>query len=393
MTAATDLPHPAVRAVYGLLALAVGAGWLVAAALPAQAALAWGVESPGAGSVVEGSFTITAYVESFQDESVDAVRSRFRRGDQPVGDVRNMQRQGESSDARRPGVRRSTWTTEASVGSMPNGRYVVEVSVVNGVYPDGSPWQGHEVVIDSPPTAHLETVRVANADRREVEVRWVRSTAPDHVRYVLQRAAGGDFADVRTFPTSDTTSYVDTVPDYGEYRYRVKAVRMAADGSEREAVSDPRSVNVQPTSSERPENEDGEPDGPLGNRGENPDPASPAPSDSGASAPRLSTSSPGGGGGGGGNTSGRANSPSVQPPANANNTFEEYLDYGVPPPEWEEAEDEDDSDVVAGAEDPGTLTVFGDGGIDRERVLVPVAGGLVLTLFGLHIVRFLNPGA
>lgn len=399
MIPATPGPSAASRVLYALCALALASGWLVTAALPAQAALAWGVDSPGANQSVSDSVTITAFVESFQEESVDAVRARFRRGEQPVGEVRNMQHQGDTADARRPGVRRSTWTTQANVGSLPNGRYVVEVSVVDRLYPEGSAWQGHEIVIDSPPTARLETVRVADPAKREVEVRWLRSSAPDHLRYVLQRADGdGAFSDVRTFPTVDATSYVDTVPEYGEYRYRVTSVRQAADGGEREAVSEARSVSVQPDSSGRPEDDDGELDGPLGERADNPDGPAAPPSESGQpTTPRLSSNPSSGAAGGGPSASNRrAQQPSVSPPNNPNSTFEQYLDYGVPLPEWEEeaapVPDEGGDAVASGVDDAGTLTVFGDQGIDRERVLVPVASGLVLTLFGLHIVRFLNAG-
>ncbi|HVL99932.1 MAG TPA: hypothetical protein VM324_11635 [Egibacteraceae bacterium] len=390
MTEATGLPRPALRVCYALLALALSAGWLVAAALPARAAVSWGVESPVPGENVQGSFSVTAFVESFQTDRPQAVRVRLRHRDQSEGDVRNLQMQGES-DTGRPGVRRSTWTGPAfNVESYRNGTYVVEASVVSSLYPDGSPWQGHDVVVDSPPTAKIETVRVSDAARRKVEVRWLRSSGPaeDHVRYVVQRATGGgEFADVHSAVPVGALSHIDTVPAYGDFRYRVKSVRTAADGSEREVVSEPRGVTVKEDASGRPENEGGTIDGPLGGSGENPEGTAPPPSPSGnTSAPRLSLS-PGSGGGasGGGRTSGRAQVPTVSPP-NANSTFEETLDYGVPVPQWEEEQIADGG----GFDDEGTLTVFGGRELSSEQVLPPIAAGLVLTLGGLHIRRFLN---
>lgn len=382
-------PRPAVRVMYGLLALALLSGWLLAAALPVGAAQEWGVESPGAGEVVADAIMVRAYVVTFQEQRIDAVRSRLRRGDQPVGEVRNLSPRGSSQDAMLPGQTRSTYEGASNLSAMPNGRYVVEVSVVNNIYPDGSPWRGHEIILDAPPTAKIETVRVADPAARTVEVRWVRSTAPDHVRYVVQRAGpGGDFADVHTATASDAVTHVDTVPEHGEYRYRVRVVRMAADGTEREAVSEPRSVSVQPDASGRPETGE-EPEGseePAPTGGE----ATPGGSGPGTAAPRLTNPAPSGGANPS-TTSRRSQRPNVAPPPNPNTTFEERLDYGVELPEWETEEGAEAPEVAdASPSDGGTLTVFGGEELSTDQAVVPVAAGLVLTLFGLHIVRFLR---
>lgn len=386
-------PRPAVRVLYGLLALALLCGWLLAAALPVGAAQEWGVESPGAGEVVADAIMVRAYVVTFQEQRIDAVRSRLRRGDQPVGEVRNLSPRGSSQDAVLPGQTRSTYEGASNLRALPNGRYVIEVSVVNAIYPEGSPWRGHEIVLDAPPIAKIETVRVADPAARTVEVRWVRSTAPDHVRYVVQRAGpGGDFADVHTATTSDAVTHVDTVPEHGEYRYRVRVVRMAADGSEREAVSEPRSVSVEPDASGRPETGE-EPEG-----SEDPSPAptdgeaTPGGSGPGTSAPRL-TDSPPSGGTNPSTTSGRSQRPNVAPPPNPNTTFEERLDYGVELPEWEAEEGVETPEVADSSSEGGTLTVFGGEETSTDQAVVPVAAGLVLTLFGLHIVRFLRTDA
>lgn len=389
MTAAAVLPRPARRVLYGLLGLALSAGWLVAAALPAAGAQDWGVQSPGPGQVVDGAFIIEAYVVTFADQRVDQVRYQFRRDAHVVGGG-ILEPQGGSQTAPLPGQTRTTWQGRGDVSGLPNGTYVVEVSVVNAMYPEGSPWRGHEFVVDVLPTASLEVVRVADAAARKVEVRWARSTAPDHVRYVVERAGPeGGFAEVRSIDTSDTTVHLDIVPEYGDYRYRVKVVRMAADGTEHEAVSEPRSISVQPDSSGRPES-GGEPDGPLGERTEPPagDPAGEAAPGPATNTPRLSATSPSGSSPS--TTSARSQRPNVAPPPNPNTTFEERLDYGVPLPEWEGEEDPDVLADAGGSADGGTLTVFGDQDIDAGQALKPVAGGLVLTLFGLHIVRFLR---
>lgn len=381
----TACAPPVQRLLYALLALALASGWLVAAAVPAGAAVEWGLQSPGPGATLDGAFTINAYVESFSDEQVQSVRARFRRGDQPVGDVRSLTRQGPSESTRLPGVERSTWSAATNPGGMPNGTYVLEVSVTNSRYPDGSPWRGHEVIVDVVPTAKIETVRVASAEQRHVEVRWQRSGAPDFRRYVLERArAHADFRAVYTVETSDTGSHVDTVPEYGEYRYRVTVVRAAAGGGEHEVTSEPRAVLVQPDSSGRPETGEG-PSGPLGEQGAGAAP-DPPPAGGGASAPRLSTRGPGGSGGSARRGTARPPRPGIAPP-DANATFEGRLDYGSLP---EAAGGEEDRLADAGGFEDGTLTVFEDEERQTERVLVPVAAGLVFTLGGLHILRFLN---
>lgn len=389
---AAPAPAPALRVLHALLALAISSAWLVAAAVPAAAAQDWGVQEPGPGRTIDGPFIIDAYVVSFAEQNIDAVRSRFRRGEQPVGDVRTLAQRGDPQNAGLPGQTRSRWQAPVGVSGLPNGTYTLEVSVVDSLYPSGSPWRGHEVVIDVAPTATLETVRVADAEARTVEVRWVRTSAPDHVRYVVQRATGaGSFTDVHTAVTSDSVVHVDTVPEHGDYRYRVKVVRLGADGGEREAVSEARSVSVQPeaptrpVSGEEPEVTPGAPSE-VDTGGEGTGPGTSVPSLDPGTAPGVSAPS---------TTSARSQRPNVAPPPNPNSIFEERLDYGVPLPQPQpQVEVAPPDDAVAGAgqvEDGGTLTVFGGGSeLTTEQALKPVAGGLVLTLFGLHIVRFLR---
>lgn len=383
MTSAPSLPHPLFRVLYAALALALAAGWILADAVPAQAALNWGVESPGGGATVESSFTLTAYVESFRDDRVEAVRARLRRGDQQVGDVRNLERQSET-DAGQPGVRRSTWSSPVGIDSFANGTYTVEVSAVNRIYPEGSRWEGHEIVLDAPPVAKLETVRVSDASAREVQVRWVRSSAPDMKRYVVQRAqGGGPFTDVHTAGAADPTEYTDKVPEDGEYVYRLKAVRAGADGGEREALSEPRGVKVTPESSGRPQ---GDGSGPLAPQERTDEPgAPPPPRRSGVTTtPRLASRN----GAGGERNQSSAETPRVATaPPNANAEFQEQLDYGVELPEWEREVTER---VASGTSaDGGTLRIFDRADTQQSR-LTGVAAGLVFVLGGLHIMRFLN---
>lgn len=378
------LPHPVLRLLYGALALALAAGWLVAAALPADAA-DWSVQSPAAGAVITGDhIDVAASVTNFPEEGIETVEARLRRGDSEIVRV-GLNQRGAVEGTPIPGQQRSTWQGSISTRGLANGTYAVEVSVnSSNPLPSGGGWRGHQIVVDQAPTARLELARVADADARTVELRWASSSAPDHVRYVLQRAHGAAaFVDVHTATAAGASGHIDTVPEYGEYRYRIKVVRKAADGSDREAISEQRTVEVTPSASERPET-GGEPEGREPGEGE----AGPSGDGSGTAAPRLSGRSrpPS-------STSGRSQRPNVAPP-NPNSTFEERLDYGELPDWVGEGGDgaQADDPQVAGAagDDGGTLTVFGgeDGG--TEQILKPVAGGLVLTLFGLHIVRFLR---
>lgn len=375
--AVAALPHPALRVLHGLLALAIASAWLVAAALPASAqAIDWGVESPGPNHVIHGPFTLKGFAESVQDP--DAVRARIRRPDDQV-QLRNLRLAGEPEVQ---GVtRRSIWTTEVDGDALPlNGTYTLEVQVVSAGHPDGSPWQGHQVIVDRPPVAELAALRVADGDARTVEVSWVRSDAQDFIRYVLQRAHGdGAFADVHTAVVADATTHVDTVPEHGDYRYRIKTVRRGGDGGEREAVSGHGKVTVKP--------------GPPGRleSGQEPDTTPGAEQSPGSAAAPPSAPSTRRSGGSSGGSSGRARIPSRAAQERANSTFEEQLDYGVELPDWDsEAAGQERESAL---NDAGTLTVF-EQETDTQTALVPVAGGLVLTLFGLHIVRFLreDPG-
>lgn len=370
MTPAGAIVPPPLRALYGLFALALASSWLVTAALPAHAqTINWGVHSPGPDHIVREPFTLAGFAEAVQDP--DAVRARIRRPDDQV-ELRNLRLAGEPEV---DGVtRRSIWTTAVGADSLPlNGTYVLEVQVVNGMYPEGSPWQGHQVIVDRPPVAELETLRVTDGNARTVEVSWLRSDAQDFLRYVLQRAHGdGSFADVHTAGTPDATTHVDTVPEHGDYRYRIKTVRRGADGGEREAVSDAASVAVKPSG--RPPGADQPPTTPeAGDQGSGT-----------AASPRTPPSGrrPGGASAG---ASGRGRIPTRAEQERSNATFEERLDYGDDVPEWDPEAAGRDSAL----NDGGTLTVF-DRETDPQTALVPVATGLVLTLFGLHIVRFLR---
>lgn len=370
MAPAVARPHPLLRVPYGLLALALACSWLVSAALPAQAqTLNWGVDSPGPNHIIHGSFTFAGFVEAVREP--DAVRGRIRRPDGQV-ELRNLRLHGEPQGNV---TRRSIWTTAVDTDSLTvNGTYALEVQVVNDVYPDGSPWQGHEIIVDRPPVAELESVRVTDRNARTVEVSWLRSDAEDFIRYVLQRAQGdGPFADVHTAVTPDATTHVDTVPEDGEYRYRVKTVRRGADGGEVEAVSDAGSVAVKG----RPQRDENPTPGADNERSGRVAPPPPAPST------RRS------GGGRSAGSSGRVRVPSQADQERSNATFEERLDYGEDLPEW----DPEAAGRESALNEGGTLTVF-DRETDTQSALVPVAGGLVLTLFGLHIVRFLreDPG-
>lgn len=374
-------PHPALRALYAALALALASGWLLAGAVPAQAqALDWGVESPRPEDPpVKGALTLKAWVESVPQEG-ESVQARFLQDGLPVEDGRPLGGHHTLTRDRAPdpgpSPQRSTWTASFPADSFANGRYTVQVRVRSNVQPEGTEWRGHGIVLDAPPVAKMETVRVTDASARTVEVRWVRYAAPDMKGYTIQRAKGsGEFTDVHTAEAAES-SFTDTVPKDGSYKYRVTAVRAGVDG-DHTAVSETKSVKVSASSSGRPE---GDGEGPLAPK-ERTDAAA-GPSGGGPAAPRLSTRTRGGT-----RRSGPSGPNTARPPGDPNTAFSERLDYGVDFPTY--AGEGQEQAAGGMASDGGTLQLFERGDNQQSR-LKGVAAGLVFVLGGLHILRFLN---
>lgn len=422
------------RAATALLALALALGWLLVSAVPARAVTEWGVEQPGSGASVSEATYVRAYARSVQGEQVDGMRVRFRaEGGGQSGQVRDLSfASGQQQDA---GTQRSTWARPFDPlasdwhggGPMPNGRYTVEAQAVSSVdsvdFGDElhreSDWRGHQITVDAPPPATSVSAQVVDAEAGTVKVSWTASSVPDFRRYVVQRAAaGGGFSDVHTAQEAGAVSHTDTVDGDGEYRYRVRVVRAGADG-ERASMSEPKPVSVQgsPDDDEPADGDggdsggDGEGAGDSEGAGGSDDPGSPGVTSGNADPPRLSTRNEGQPTP---ESQGDTREPQTAPDPDvgsdferpSGDVFEKNLDYDTPegqPPQAAEQEGEEggrESRDGGGRSTPrgqasepegSRLTVLNGRDLNSQEVLVPVAAGLVLTLGGMHVRRFLNP--
>lgn len=424
--APVDAADLTARAAAALLALTLAFGWLLVSAVPARAVTDWGVEQPGSGAAVSEATYVRAYARSVEGEQVDGMRVRFLAdGGGQSGQVRDLSfTGGQRQDA---GTQRSTWgrpfdplASDWHGGApMPNGHYTVEAQAVSSVesvdFDDElhreSDWRGHRITVDAPPPPTSVNARVADAEAGTVEVSWSASSVPDFRRYVVQRAtAGGGFSDVHTAQDAGAVSYTDTVGGDGEYRYRVRVVRAGATG-ERTSMSDPAPVSVQasPDEDESPNGEggdgaDGEDAGESAGGSDEPGVTSGS-----ADPPQLSTRTeePSSSGSQDDTRAPRtAPGPGVgddfEPPSG--DVFEENLDYDTPEGQRPQAAEQEEDEGGRGggrgqptaqgqAREPegGQLTVLNGRELNSQEVLVPVAAGLVLTLGGMHVRRFLNP--
>lgn len=427
------------RAAASLLALGLAFGWLLVSAVPARAVTEWGIEQPASGASVSDGTYVRAYAQSVEGEQVDGMRVRFRaEGGGQSGQVRDL---SFASGQQGTGTQRSTWARPFDPLAsgwhggkpMPNGRYTVEAQAVSTVdsvdFGDElhreSEWRGHQIVVDAPPPPTSASAQVTDPEAGTVKVSWTPTSVPDFRRYVVQRAsAGGGFSDVHTAQDAGAVSYTDKVAGDGEYRYRVRVVRDGA-GGERASVSDPAPVSVQGSGDD--EESAGGDGGDSGGGAENPGGSEDAggPDDGGGSGDAGGS----GGAGSPGATSGSADPPELSTRSEDSSTsesegdtrspqtapdpdvgsrppgdvFERNLGYDTPegkPPQAAEREGEE-GDREGGrrstprgqASEPegGRLTVLNGRDLNSEEVLVPVAAGLVLTLGGMHVRRFLNP--
>jgi hypothetical protein len=406
----TDIPTPrlpAARAVVApALVLLLALGWVVAAAVAAEATVVrYGFESPSDGAQVEQTTTIGAYVDHGPPGEVDRVEVRFLRGGAVAGGSHVLQR---TDDVDTGGGRRTRFASSfdpmASAwhggGVAANGRYILEMRVRER-YTDAqerwTPWTaGPQITVNAAPPATRATARLADPETRSIEVGWetVGTKLPDFTRYVVQRAAGGnEFGEVYVSLDASEGSFTDVVPDDGTYRYRVTVHRLGGDGGERaSAPADSPAVDTQagqdPAAEEtsRPREDSEEPgadgggDDGLRNRSSGSISPSSGPSGSLPSSIRpRSTDTP------------EAAGPGVGP----SSIFEGTLDYGEIP---EGERTITDRRLVAAGEDAygpssgGMLNIM-ERELAPEQILVPVAAGLVFTLAGLHIRRFLrSPG-
>lgn len=417
-TASASPPAPAGtsprRMLGAVLVVALALAWVAAAAMPARAASNWGVEQPGAGASVTDQTYVRAFVDAISGEKIEGVRARFRQsgggGPGQVAELSFASRSG--GDA---GTERSTWARPFNPlasewhggGPVPNGRYVLEVQVVSSVesvdFEDQlrreSEWRGHEIVVDAPPPAASVSAEVADPKARSVRVSWQGTNVPDFRRYELQRArGGGEFSQVHTTSDPQATSFTDTVDEDGDYQYRVRVVRAGADSADKASMSAPAGVAVK-----KPAGQESSDAGGGGEPGGGDAGGGPSPGQSGA--PGISGGGPGSATG---DSEADARAPRTAPGPNVDDTieppdpnvFDEQLDYGEQgsgrdPAQAPQAAGEENDQRVAredtSVNDSGLLSVWDSRDLNNEDVLVPVATGLVLTLGGLHVRRFLNP--
>lgn len=374
------------RGAAGLLGPIV-AVWLVVLAAPASAAAAWGVEQPAEGARlnVPDPVTVVAFVDPHPSERVEEVEARFVRDGTVVGRRRSLQ--FASSEETGPGQRRTRWTGELDplasqwlAGEpMPNGHYELEARAhlsVQDVPQEPTPWEGHEVIIDVDPPATRAEARVLDDEAREVELRWEPVALPDLTRYLVERAAHGEeFTEIAEVAADAEPVVTETLPGDGVYHYRVRVLRSAADHGERRSEwSEHASVTIG-----GPEPEESEPSEEPGGEGEAEGGATGAPplvEPERAPAPEQPTAR------GTPQTEGR---------------YAPTLDYGelpspepvpepetVPPPPAAEGA-EPHPLAAAAPESRSTLHIERE--LVPERVLVPIAAGLVLTVGSCHLWR------
>lgn len=367
----------------GLSAVAVAMLALLSCmTLPVEAApFAYGVQSPANGERLTraDAITIIGFAEVANTERVDKVEARLMR----EGEVFAAERPMEPLDAQevRAGVTRSRWQLRVHPysspwvgGALPNGPLTIQVRVFTSfgnMESRATQWQGHPVIVDIDPPDTAVRATVLDAKAHSVQIDWEAVNLPDFTRYVVQRAVGEgeDWENLGQVSASERVSFVDHVPDYDVYRYRVRVFRAAASQGERGSqwsaaavvsVAEPPPP-AEPASAEGESGGSGEPA-----RGEAPPPAPPRVTVQRAPAPRA-----------------------PQPP----DVYSETLDYSdVATPQFAEQDDPSEPgapEPQAAGRGSGMLELE-----DREflpqRVLVPVAAGLLFTLGAWHVRRFMR---
>ena len=272
-------------------------------------------------------------------------------------------------------------------GVAPNGQYTLEYVVDSDATEGEDDRQRHEFRIDAPPPPQgAPGVGVQDAEAKQMIVAWQRNFAPDISSYTVERRLDdGKWRVAQDKIKPDQTQISDTAPAYGSYQYRVTAVRPAGDGSEevRTATSLPSlAVELQRTSPEIPSGTGGDDPGTGDGTGGTGTTGGTGSSSTGT-VPSLSGSP---------TTSGFGTQTDEQPgvalPRGFEDTYRGALDYDA---EQAEVTERVPVEVAQGGttEDGGTLTVL-DRAVDQQRVLPPLAGGLILVLSAAHVLRYLN---
>ena len=411
----------------------------VVRAAPAMAVEEWGVAAPSSGTTIRDRTHLSAFATAMPAERVEAVVLRLIGPGLAGAPTRELQ-----FEAGTPDGGRSAWGIDleplaswaAGGGPMANGRYRIEVQVrssLQGVPQEPTGWQGHAIVLDVPPPATRVEVAVAAADARTFDVTWQPVSVPDFVRYEVERAAGldGPWATVARVPAAGATELIDAVEEPGDYRYRVVVVRAGGDGGEATTASSPQAARMpaaDPAPATGPSPSD--PPDPAGPSGLPTDGAAGLPGDPSSPTPSPSASPGPGAGAAVAPTDGSGVVPGLPAPLTSQGTaqappqtlvqapsitvspgpaqvparvpltapqggmsppggdvFNPVLDL----PQRPGAKVEQGSVTAhAGGVRRQVLEVFDSTTVDPRGVLVPIATGLLLTLVGLHLRRFLR---
>lgn len=442
---------PLGRTLRALLAVAVACSWLLLAGLPAGALVTnFAVQSPKADAALKQASPLVVIVDRTtapEDEKVQVLTKLFYGGTPPPPEpepepepteepspeaeeqdatTQEEQAQQQPAPAKTKPVSKKVialgfvgrkdnppaaeklrfrglidpynlaWLPRG--GTAPNGQYTLEY-VADSNMRDGEEWRRFEFRLDAPPAPQgAPGVGVQDAAAKRMVVAWQPNPTPDLTSYRVERRLGSAAWTVAKDKIKpDTTQITDTVGKYGSYQYRVTAVRPAGDGSKKSRVTTSApSLKVQlllPSQAAPP--------GPSGGDGTDPS----APDDGSTGGDTGTTTSPGSSSSSGGSVPSFSGAPStsdgfstqtddttadpgVAPPAGFEDTFQGPLDYNV---QQDEVTERVPVDIAQGGgpEEGGTLTVL-NRAIDQQRVLPPVAGGLILVISAAHVLRYLN---
>jgi len=379
------------RAACAVGALLLALAWTVAAARPAAAVAALQIASPREGAVVTGPTALTVTVDTDLVETAEAVDARLTRGGSQVGGVQPLRYAGGEVTGGR-----SSWVSSidplaswaAGGNALPNGTYRLEVRARSDAETTG--WTGQPLVVDAAPPPTSAAVAL---DGQAVRITWQPVNVPDLLRYTVERGVGQDaFEPLTTLEGGGATAATDAQPPAGSTaRYRIVAARAGAGGGERTSTSAPEAVDV-PAAEPSPAPTPSAPATAPGTGQADPATGEAAPQPPRRPPPRRAPLPP---------------TQAIVPPAAPPTPEEALPPAALAPPDTfaEELPFADGQPVATGAEAGGELafaagddTELGADGsgleviVERtlvpQRVLVPVAGGMILVLCAAHVWRF-----
>jgi uncharacterized membrane protein YgcG len=296
------------------------------------------------------------------------------------------------------------WLPQPGTGR--NGQYTLKY-LADSDRQDNEDWQSFEFTLDAPPPPQgAPGVGVQDAAAKRMVIAWQPNAAPDLTGYTVERRLGsGSWTVAADKVKAGQTQITDTVAAYGTYQYRVTAIRPRGDGSNTSrtttsaasapfALQPPVTVAPRGSSPGTGSSGDGSPSGDGSTGGTSTGGTSSGGTSSGGTSggglPDLpSSGSPSTSSGFGTQTEENPDAPDTALPRGFDDTFRGPLDYNVQQDEVTERVPVDVAQGGGGPEDGGTLTVL-NRAIDQQRVLPPVAGGLILVISAAHVLRYLN---